>query len=361
MLPRPLQRTLSVNSIRRSIQTKPRPSVSPLGFAFDIDGVLMAGPDPLPTAKRALQILEGDNPFNMKIPYVLLTNGGGKTEAARAEKLSARLGIKLHPEQIIQAHTILKDMTRKYADSPVLVLGGRNDELRQVAESYGFRKVFTTPDVLLWNPSVWPFQTINPSEMLSRPSVDFSKTRIGAVLVFHDPRNWGRDVQIILDVIQSGGVIGNPYVDHTSHPVEIVFCNPDLLWKSDFPRPRIGQGAFKESFQAVYKAITGSTSPYPFVQFGKPTAPTYKYAEKVLVQLVKNRDGSNAPLPGIYMIGDNPESDIAGANAAGWSSVLVHTGVFDPGSGAPPAHTPTYQARDVEAAVQWALNRTLFK
>ena len=29
------------------------------------------------------------------------------------------------------------------------------------------------------------------------------------------------------------------------------------------------------------------------------------------------------------MIGDNPESDIAGANAKGWTSILVKTGVFD--------------------------------
>ena len=30
------------------------------------------------------------------------------------------------------------------------------------------------------------------------------------------------------------------------------------------------------------------------------------------------------------MIGDNPESDIAGAIKKGWTSILVKTGVFDP-------------------------------
>ena len=30
----------------------------------------------------------------------------------------------------------------------------------------------------------------------------------------------------------------------------------------------------------------------------------------------------------IYMIGDNPKSDIRGANNAGWKSILVRTGVF---------------------------------
>jgi len=53
------------------------------------------------------------------------------------------------------------------------------------------------------------------------------------------------------------------------------------------------------------------------------------------------------------MIGDNPESDIAGANGAGWKSILVHTGVYDPSEGRP-THTPTVEAEDVQKAVWWA-------
>lgn len=48
--------------------------------------------------------------------------------------------------------------------------------------------------------------------------------------------------------------------------------------------------------------------------------------------------------------------DIAGANTAGWSSVLVRTGVFDPREGTP-RHTPTHVAEDVEEAVQWAIQK----
>jgi ribonucleotide monophosphatase NagD (HAD superfamily) len=53
---------------------------------------------------------------------------------------------------------------------------------------------------------------------------------------------------------------------------------------------------------------------------------------------------------------DNPESDIAGANAAGWSSILVHTGVYSPSDG-PPSHQPTFQAPDVEEAVNAVFTR----
>ncbi len=103
-----------------------------------------------------------------------------------------------------------------------------------------------------------------------------------------------------MDVIQSRGIIGSSRPVENAPPVELIFCNPDLQWRSEFPRPRLGQGAFREAFQAVHQvrapfcvisfqrdhranfvqAVTGS--PYPYVQFGKPTADTYDFAEKML-------------------------------------------------------------------------------
>lgn len=62
--------------------------------------------------------------------------------------------------------------------------------------------------------------------------------------------------------------------------MQLIFCNPDLLWGSSFPVPRIGQGGFRVAFQAVYKALTGEE--YPYTQFGKPTQATYRFAEELL-------------------------------------------------------------------------------
>ena len=50
--------------------------------------------------------------------------------------------------------------------------------------------------------------------------------------------------------------------------------------------------------------------------------------------------------------------DIAGANGAGWPSILVKTGVYEEARG-PPTHTPTYIADDVEEAVRWAIEREI--
>jgi ribonucleotide monophosphatase NagD (HAD superfamily) len=59
---------------------------------------------------------------------------------------------------------------------------------------------------------------------------------------------------------------------------------------------------------------------------GKPTDFTYSFAKKVLKEYADKYDTN---LESIYMIGDNLESDIKGANAQGenWFSILVKTGV----------------------------------
>ncbi|PIL33835.1 hypothetical protein GSI_03541 [Ganoderma sinense ZZ0214-1] len=317
----------------------------PLVFTFDIDGVLLRGPHTIPAARRALDMLNGANPMGVKIPFILI-----------------------HVNQVVQAHTILKSVANKYAKKPVLVLGGRNDAVRKVAESYGFQHAYTTLDVLAWKPEVWPFHDLTPEERASAKHADFSNLPISAIFVSHDPRNWSLDIQVMLDVIRSRGIIGGPYLDvdahqssyssnasgHSSDPVELVFCNPDLLWKSDFAQPRIGQGAFREAFQAVYKAVVGS--PYPCVQYGKPARATYDFAERVLRDRLEELNGGRIvgmDMPRVYMVGD-----IAGANAAGWPSVLVKTGVYEPARG-PPTHEPTYIAEDVEEAVRWAIDREM--
>ncbi|KIY71122.1 HAD-superfamily hydrolase [Cylindrobasidium torrendii FP15055 ss-10] len=338
---------------RRWLQTKLSPP--PVAFAFDIDGVLVRGSKTLPCTAPMFKHLLGDNPFRRQIPFILLTNGGGVSEKARAEALSHafQAGFELKPEQVVQAHTVLKKDVDRYRDKNVLVLGGKGDEVRRVAESYGYRNVFTTLDVLAWDSGVWSLHQITDAEEASaKKGVNFTETPIDAVFIFHDPRNWALDIQILCDVIQSGGRIGAPYVDQGHKPVELVFCNPDLIWKADFPQPRLGQGAFKDAFQAVYKSLTGQH--YPYVQYGKPTKPTYDFAREALAQQFKEIYGSMPEETLFCMVGDNPESDIAGANNAGWNSTLVHTGVYDPTKGSP-AHTPTQQAEDVFSAVKQVL------
>ena len=63
--------------------------------------------------------------------------------------------------------------------------------------------------------------------------------------------------------------------------------------------------------------------------FGKPYPGTYRFCEKRLQEIAVQM-GHSESLSTFYGVGDNPLSDIQGANNAGelWKSVLVRTGVF---------------------------------
>lgn len=63
--------------------------------------------------------------------------------------------------------------------------------------------------------------------------------------------------------------------------------------------------------------------------YGKPYTFNYDFVEKILRARAQRQ---RIKISNFYMIGDNPDSDIAGANAKGWTSILVKTGVFDPNS-----------------------------
>lgn len=70
-------------------------------FAFDIDGVLIRGGEPIPEAIEAMRMLNGKNSHGIKVPYIFLTNGGGKTEAERCIQLSKQLQITVSPGMAI--------------------------------------------------------------------------------------------------------------------------------------------------------------------------------------------------------------------------------------------------------------------
>jgi ribonucleotide monophosphatase NagD (HAD superfamily) len=92
--------------------------------------VLVRQRDPIPRAREALLFLQ-----RQRIPFILLTNGGGKTEAERVEELSRILGVPLDPSVLIQSHTPFASMNNRKR-STVLVVGGDADKCRLVAERW---------------------------------------------------------------------------------------------------------------------------------------------------------------------------------------------------------------------------------
>ncbi|RSH78616.1 uncharacterized protein EHS24_002345 [Apiotrichum porosum] len=345
-------------ALARGLSTSAFPSK--LAFAFDIDGVLKQGKYVLPQAKRVMQLLTGrDGRLPEPVPFLLMTNGGGVPDAQRRALLSRDLGIELGENQLVQSHTPFQAAMREYIDKPVLVIGGDGDAARKVAESYGLKKAVIPQDIIHWNRSIWDrYHFTDEDEKVVRHDIDFNFTPIHAIFVLHDSNDWGRDLTIVNELMQSrGGMLGTVREDRTVQKpggeVPLFFSNPDLEWASDYPVVRLGMGAFSLSIASVYKAATGLD--LPFTQIGKPHHLTYEFADSMLTRHTKQLRGVDQDL-NVYMIGDNPMSDIWGANMYGWNSILLRTGVY---AGGEPAHAPTFIADDVELAVEWAIKREL--
>ncbi|KAJ2782136.1 hypothetical protein H4R18_002459 [Coemansia javaensis] len=321
--------------------------------ALDIDGVLVRGAQTLDEGRRALRMLSDGSSALGRIPFVLLTNGGGVSEAAKAADLSRRLGVPISPRQVVLAHSPMQALAARYAARHVLVVGGAGRRCAEIARAYGFGNVSTPDDVVAWRPAAWPFMAPPPAPP-ARPR-DYAADPFHAVLVFHDSFDFGRDLQIVTDVLRArGGVAGGAPASRQSVP--LYMSNADLIFANDFAQPRLGQGAFHVCLRAMWAALTAG-APLEYTCFGKPFRVQYDFAERLLDRLALDAAPAAAPARlrarRIYAIGDNPAADIAGANGAGWTSLLVRTGVF---SGAnDPTHPAAAVFDHVADAVEWII------
>ncbi|KAK1840443.1 hypothetical protein CCHR01_16933 [Colletotrichum chrysophilum] len=374
----------SFSSKKRVFEAGETPSFA---FAFDIDGVLLHVAKPIPGAAESLQFLNDNN-----IPFILLTNGGGKPEAVRVQDLSDKLGVQLSVDNFVQSHTPFQELVQGpegLGDKTIFLTGADAKKCREIAKLYGFKNVVTPADIISAHPDVFPFERLmkqvyaETAEPLPKPihsgnMRDADALKIDAMFVFNDPRDWALDIQIITDLLLSrDGILGtysskngdkalpNRGWQQDGQP-PLIFSNADLFWSTTYHQPRFGQGAFQAAVAGVWSEVSGGVELQRTV-FGKPFATTYKYAERVLnahrqaLLGKQGGQGSSAPLKTVYMVGDNPESDIRGANdfsskETEWASVLVKTGVWSQERGAP-THTPKMIVDDVKRAVEWALKR----
>lgn len=326
-------------------------------FAFDIDGVLIRGGEPIPQAVEAIQVLNGKNEYGIKIPYIFVTNGGGKTEEERCIQLSKQLEIEVSPGQFICGHTPMREMAEKY--NTVLVVGGEGEKCRQVAEGYGFKDVITPGDIIKDNPDTTPFRKLTEEEYKNSRARDYSKIKIEAIFVFADSRDWAGDQQIILDLLMSkGGYLGTRSETFDEGP-PIFFSHNDVVWATSHDHTRLGMGALRLSVEAMFKAVAGKE--IKTIAFGKPQIGTFQFATRLLQQWRKDTHGIDAPPETVYFVGDTPESDIRGTNEFNkqannvWYSILVKTGVYQ--AGTKPTFEPKVTVDNVLDAVNHGIQR----
>lgn len=381
-----------------------------------IDGVLLHKSEPIPGAADTLKSLQESG-----IPFILLTNGGGKSEAERAAELSSLLGINLPPSALVQSHTPFQSLLaetdaertdsirlwantnwgilpRSLRDKTVMVTGSNASKARRIATEYGFQSVVTPGDILKACPEIFPFDPLpefyDKQEVLPLPKPLYSpkngpetlqdSLQIHAVLVFNDPRDWAVDIQLIKDLLDSHqGYLGTRASDfkpqddkpYDNLVVPIIFSNSDYQWSAGYHLPRLGQGSFQSALHgniAEASQDKGQKLHIPFYRFGKPYPTAYRWAERALREQACFAHGKKAAkaLQYVYMVGDNPESDIRGANlmksrnyshelqSMKWRSCLVRTGVWKDRDELVIANRrPNAIRDDVKGAVEWALKQ----
>ncbi|XP_071922541.1 mitochondrial hydrolase YKR070W isoform X4 [Coffea arabica] len=283
---------------------------SSFGIAFDIDGVILRGQNPIGNSPAALKRLYHDYSGNLKIPFLFLTNGGGTPESRRAFEMSQLLGVKILPSQVVQGHSCFRSLLKRFKNDFIVATGKGEPEL--VMSEYGFRNVISLDDYASYFDNIDPvaqyksWKVKQESNMLpfSMKSIqDVSLDRVKAAFIVSDPVDWGRDIQ------------------------------------AAFPSERLGIGAFRIALESVFNRI--HDMPLECTVFGKPNPFVFRNAEAILRHIwafschgnairPEDEDSSSHSFTTLYMIGDNPLVDIKGALQAGhpWFSILTRTGVF---------------------------------
>lgn len=256
------------------------------GVILDMDGVLWRGEMALPGLDDAFAWLT-----ERAVPYALLTNNSGKTQAQYIEKL-ARLGIHGVPAERILTSAVATadDLGRQYpAGTRVYVVG--MDGLRHALDEAGFDIVDETSDAEI-------------------------------VVAGIDTGLTYATLKHAADLVRSGA--------------EFVGTNGDLTFPAaDGLNPGAG---------TVLAAIQAASGVAPRV-IGKPARPMFEAALRLL----------GTPAERTLMVGDRLDTDIAGAQGAGLATALVLSGITTPDVLATAGVWPDVAYEDLSALVRaWA-------
>jgi HAD superfamily hydrolase (TIGR01459 family) len=260
---------------------------------FDAYGVLVHAGGAMPGARTLVDALNRE-----RKAYFVVTNDASKLPATASARFG-RFGLAIPPERIVSSGQLLQDYfaSHRLAGAHCAVLGTR-DSVRYV-EQAGGRPV--PPDsefevLVVGDETGYPFLE----------SVDAALTTL-----FHR-----------LDAGRS---------------VHLVVPNPDLIYPRGTRSFGIAAGSIALMLEAALQRRFGVQAPR-FAPLGKPAPDLYLTA-------LARANGGRA-----VMIGDQLETDIAGAVAAGIDAALVTTGVSALPAALPPQLCPTWQLASVAPA-----------
>ncbi|NXH97616.1 HDHD5 hydrolase, partial [Pachycephala philippinensis] len=243
----------------------------------------------------------------LRVPVVFLTNAGNCLRSAKARELSQALGLQVSPEQVVLSHSPLQ-LFSQFHQRCMLVAG--QGPVEENAHNLGFKHVVTIEALRKAYPLLDMVDLSRRPKELPPPTTGFPT--IEGVILFGEPVRWETSLQLITDVLLSNGNPGAELQDVPYPHLPILACNMDLLWMAEAKMPRFGHGTFLLCLENIYKKVTGRELKYEAL-IGKPSPVTYRYAQ-LLIQQQAEKQGWKAPIRRLYAVGDNPMSDVYGAN-----------------------------------------------
>ncbi|XP_019736491.1 cat eye syndrome critical region protein 5 [Hippocampus comes] len=303
------------------------------GILLDVDGVLVRGGSVIPAARRALRKLL-DHRGDFLLPVVFLTNAASCRPEHKAQQLSSLLDVQISPDQVILSYSPLQALT-SFHDKCVLVSG--QGPITDIAHTLGFKKVVSMEQLREQHPLLDMVDHSRKPKAASNIAHTFPP--IEAVLLFGEPVRWETNLQLLVDVLLTNGRPSAAY-DWSPAQLPVLACNMDLLWLAEAPSPRFGHGMFLLCLESAYKKLTGRELSY-WALLGKPSLLTYRFAEHALT-----RHNDHRKVQTIYAVGDNPMTDVYGANLYNRYLAQQHR--------APPAHARMLaQGTANQPAVAW--------
>ncbi len=257
---------------------------------FDSFGVLADSHGSYPGAVELIGELN-----RARKPYYVLTNDASALPETRSGRYR-RMGLDIAPDAIITSGSLLVDYFReqRMVGARCVVLGP-DDSRRYVTDAGG---------------------------LIAGPSEQFDAIVIGNQSGFPFVDTIDEVMSALFRRIDAGD------------NVRLVLPNPDLI----YPTAQGGFGIASASVALLFEAALELRYPgrpeLRFERLGKPHPAMFEEARR--------RAGTSD----MVMIGDQPETDIRGANAFGIHSALVDTGIAGPADAPlPPELRPTYHLR----------------
>lgn len=239
---------------------------------LDAFGVLTLPGGAIPGAPELLRTLRAEEK-----PFFVVTNTSAALPEHNAEVWQG-YGLAIEPDQIIAAGSLLGPWYERHGlvGADTVVLG--------------------TPDTHLY------------AERAGAQVVALTEQSEPAVMVIGDDvaepalRTLGAAVTVILRARAAG------------RPLKVVLPNPDVIYPRGGDRFGVTAGALAVLIEAAV-ARRHPEAPLEVDRLGKPYAPIFEAAL------------ARCPSPHVVMVGDQLDTDVAGANRCGIDSVLVPTGV----------------------------------